>query len=102
MRQDGEMFINLLNKIRVGQIGQNTEYAIKSKFIDKDDISYPGDVLHIFAENAPVKRNNDNQLKHIPGELIIIPAKDEVPKNSKISDVREAQNQKMSETGGLA
>ena len=58
--------------------------------------------MRIFAENAPVKRHNDNRFKHIPGKLITIPAKDEVPKNSKISDVREAQNRKISETGGLA
>ena len=41
-------------------------------------------------------------MKHIPGKLITVPAKDEVPKNSKIFDVREAQNRKISETGGLA
>ena len=58
--------------------------------------------MHIFAENALVKRHNDNRLKHIPGKIIKIPAKDEVPKNSKISDVRKAQNRKVSETGGLA
>ena len=58
--------------------------------------------MHIFAKNAPVKRHNDNQLKHIPQQLITIPAKDEVPKNSKISDIRKAQNRKQSETGGLA
>ena len=40
-------------------------------------------------------------MKHIPGKLITIPAEDEVPKNSNISDVRGAQNQKMSETVGL-
>ena len=40
-------------------------------------------------------------LKHISGQLITIPAKDELPKHSKISDIREAQNQKQSETGGL-
>ena len=40
-------------------------------------------------------------MKHIPGKLTTIPAKDEIPKNSQISDVREAQNQKMSETVGL-
>ena len=34
-------------------------------------------------------------MKHIPGKLITVPAKDEVPKNSKIFDVREAQNQKI-------
>ena len=40
-------------------------------------------------------------MKQIPRQLIAIPAKDEVPKNSKISDIREAQNRKQSETGGL-
>ena len=101
MRQDDEILINLLYKIRVGQIDQNTEDVIKSRFIDKDYTSYSGNILDTFAENAPVKRHNDNRLKLIPGKLITIPAKDEVPKNSKNSDVREAQNRKMSETGGL-
>ena len=40
-------------------------------------------------------------MKQIPRQLITIPAEDEVPKNSKISDIREAQNRKQSETGGL-
>ena len=102
MRQDDEMFINLLNKRQLGQIDQTIEHAIKSRFTHKDNTSYPGNIFHIFAENGSVKRSNDNQLKHIPGKLITIPAKDEVPKNSKISNVMEAQNRKTSETGGLA
>ena len=77
---------------QIGQIDQNTEHDIKSRFIEKDDASYPSNVLHIFAENVPVKRHNENRLKNIPGKLITIPAKDEALKNSKISDVREAQN----------
>ena len=71
-------------------------------FFDKNDPWYPGNVLHNFAKNAPVKRHYDNQLKHIPGQLITIPAKDEVPKNSKISEINEAQNRKQSEKVGLA
>ena len=59
-RQDDEMFINLLNKIQVGQTYQNTEHVIKSRFIDKDNTSCPGNVLHIFPENAPVKRHKTN------------------------------------------
>ena len=102
MHQDDEVFVNMLNKIRVGEIDWNLEDVFKLHFIDKKDRCYPGNILHIFAENAPVKRHNDNQLRHIPGQLIIIPAKDEVPKNFKISDIREAQNRKQSETGGLA
>ena len=92
MRQDDEMFVNMLNKIRLVEIDQNVEDDIKLPFIDKNDPRYSCNILHIFAENAPVKRYNDNQLKHIPGDLITIPAKDEVPKNSKISDIREARN----------
>ena len=102
MHQDDEMFVNMLNKKRVGEIDQNIEDVIQSSLIDKNDPRYPGNILHTFAKNAPVQRHNNNQLKHIPGQLITIPAKDEVPKNSKISDIREAQNQKQSETGSLA
>ena len=35
-------------------------------------------------------------------QLITIPAKDEVPKISKMLEIREAQNRKQSVTGGLA
>ena len=70
MRQDVEIFVNMLNKIRVGEIDQNIEDVIKLRFIDKNDPCYPGKILHIFAENTPVKRNNHNQLRHIPGQLI--------------------------------
>ena len=90
MLQDDEIFVNKLNNIRVDEIDQNVEDVIKLRFIDKNDPCYPGNILHIFAENAPFKRHNDNQLKHIPGLLIKIPAKDEGPKNSKISDIRKA------------
>ena len=72
MRQDDKMSVNMLNKIRVGEIDQNVEDVIKLLFIDKNDPCYPGNILHIFAENAPVKRHNDNHLKHIPGQLITI------------------------------
>ena len=89
MRQDDKMFVDMLNKIRVGEIDQNAENVIKLRFIDKNDPCYPGNILHIFAENTPVKKHNDNQLKQIPGQLITIPAKDEVPKNSKISDIQK-------------
>ena len=93
-------FVNLLNKIRQVEIDWNVEH-IKSRFIDKNDPHYPGDVLHIFVENAPVTRHNSNQLKQVPGELVKIQAKDQLPKNSDISDAKQAQKRKQSETGGL-
>ena len=62
MRQDYEIFLNMLNKIRIDEIDQNID-----RFIGKNGLHYPGRILYIFAENAPVKRQNDNQLKDIPG-----------------------------------
>ena len=60
-------------KIRVGKIYENVEDVINLCFIDKNDPCYPGNILHIFSESAPVKRHNNNQLKYIPGHLITIP-----------------------------
>ena len=93
MRQD-HRFVNLLNKIRQVEIDWNVEH-IKSRFIDKNDPHYSGDVLHIFVENAPVTRHNSNQLKQVPGELVKIQAKDQLPKNSDISDAKQAQKRKQ-------
>ena len=96
MRQDDKVFIDMLNKGRVGEIDQNVEDVIKSRFIDKNDPRYSGNILYIFTENAPVGRHNNNQLKHIPTQLITMPVKGQVSKNSKISDIREEQNLRRS------
>lgn len=45
--------------------------------------------MDIFAESTLVKRHNENQLKQIPGRLINIPVKEELPKNRKVSDKRK-------------
>ena len=58
--------------------------------------------MHIFAENAPLIRHKNNQFKQIPGDLVKIQTKNQLPKNCNISDVKQAQKRKQSETGGLA
>ena len=63
MQQDDESFIIFRNKIRVDRKDQNLEQVIKSRFINKNDPTYPNNILHIFVENMPVKIYNDNQLK---------------------------------------
>ena len=47
MRRDDEMFVNMVNKIRVGEIDQNVEDVIKLRFINKNDPCYPGNILHM-------------------------------------------------------
>ena len=52
MRQSGySRFISLLNKIRKGEIDSNVEKTFISRFVNKDDLSYPP--MHIFAKNNP-------------------------------------------------
>ena len=63
---------------------------------------YSGDVLHIFIENPPVTRHNNNQLKQIQGELLKLPTKDQLPKKCNIPDAKQAQKQKQSEADDLA
>ena len=41
-------------------------------------------------------RHNNNQLKQIPGELLKIQAKDQLPKNCDNSDGKQAQKRKQS------
>ena len=45
---------------------------IQSRFIDSEDSNYPRQALHIFAENAPVSRQNHcmlNQFAGLPIEI---------------------------------
>ena len=55
MRQDDEIFVNMLNKIRVGKINLNIEDVIKLRFIDKNDLCYPGNILHILQKMPQLK-----------------------------------------------
>ena len=57
MRQQGEnvnMFVDLLNSVRVAELNDQDELLLKSRFISKDSPDYPIDALHLFAENKPV------------------------------------------------
>ena len=47
---------------------------IQSRFIDSEDSNYPRQALHIFAENAPVSRQNHSMLNQLAGLPIEIGA----------------------------
>ena len=52
VRQQGDMnFIQILNKVRVGNIDKDTEKMLKASRIDKDSKNFPYDKFYIFAEN---------------------------------------------------
>ena len=49
--QDDKLFIDLLNKVRVGNIDDDVEKLLKTTFIHKSNENYPKDALQMYAEN---------------------------------------------------
>ena len=75
------MFLELLDKIRVGTVDVSIDYILKSRFVQQSEKQYSYNALHIFAENDPANRYNESMLSALPDRLISIPAKDQIPKN---------------------
>ena len=104
VRQNDRLFIDLLNKVRVGKIDDDIEKLLKARFIHKSDENYPKNALHMYAENEPAMKRNDVVLKDLPGEFYAKEAGDKIPDNFKypLATVQAAQDQKQTNTGGLA
>ena len=102
VRQNDKVFIDFLNKVRDGNIDDDAEKLLKARFIS--DENYPKDALHMYAENEPAMERNEDVLNDLPGELYIVEADDKVPDNCKypLAMIEAAQNQKQTNTGGLA
>ena len=49
--QDDKLFIDLLNKVRVGNIDDDVEKLLKTTFIHESNENYPKDALQMYAEN---------------------------------------------------
>ena len=103
MRQRGDnSFIDLLNKVRVAKLDKECEMMLLSRFISKDDPSYPTNALHIFAENTPAFCHNNYMLSLNQNQFFSINAIDQYPKNVSQSAINNVLLKKQSETGGLA
>ena len=64
-QKDDTLFIDLLNKIRMGNIDicQCCEDILKSRPMQRENFKYPLHVMHILAENVVAKRHNNFMLK---------------------------------------
>ncbi|XP_066928370.1 uncharacterized protein [Clytia hemisphaerica] len=103
MRQRDDIdFVDLLNQVRSGELDEEKEELLKSRFITKDSPDYPANITHIYAENKPVDLYNLQMLEKLPTEKHLILAQDEVPKNLTRSDLNFIENAKARDTGGLA
>ena len=104
VKQNDKLFIDLLNKVGVGNIDDYVQNLLKARFICESDENYPKDALHMYAENEPAMKRNDTVLNDLPGQLYTIEANDKIPDNCKypLALIQAAQNQKQTNTGDLA
>ena len=98
-----EVFIDLLNKVPIGNIDDDVKKFFKARLRESDE-NYPKDALHMFAENDPAMKRNVAVPNELSGELYIIEANDKIPDNCKyqLALIQAPQNQKQTNTGGLS
>lgn len=54
------LFIDILIKVPICKVDDNSETMRKSRSGSNKQTDYPKQYLHVFAENAPVSIHNDN------------------------------------------
>ena len=77
------LFINLLKKVRVGNVDDDGENLLKARFIHESDENYPKAALYIYAKNESVMKRSEAVLNELPGELYRIEANDKIPDNCR-------------------
>ena len=103
MRQRGDWeLITLLINIRTGNIIENDEKILKSKFIEKSDHNYCNEAFRIWAENDPVEKHNKKMLDSLPGAEYMISAVDKMPGNISEAILEKIYSLSQMKTGGLA
>ena len=97
------MFIDLLNKVRVGNMEDDVENILKARFIHESDENSPKDALHMYAENELTINMSEAVLNDLPGEIYTINATDKISDNCyyPLALIQAAQNQKQTNTGGF-
>ena len=103
MRQRGDQeLITLLNNIITGNITENDEKILKSKFIEKSGHNYCNEAFHIWRENDPVEKHNKKMLDSLPGAEYMISAVDKMPDNISDAILEKIYSLSQMKTGGLA
>lgn len=104
VRRNDILFINLLNKVRVGNINHNVEKLLQVRFIHQPEENYPRYALDLYAENEPAMKMNKAVLNDLVGELYAIKANNKIPSSFKypVVLIHAAQNQKQANTKSWA
>ena len=83
---------------------ESVQNRLKAIFFIENDVNYPRNAIHIFAENNPTLSHKKEILMSLPGVLHKIEAIDAIPGECKYpkSIISSAQNRKQTDTGSLA
>ena len=73
-----------------------------SRIIDKCDVDYPWDALHIFAENSRALKHNMLMLNLISSKTYNVPAIDHIPSNTPHHEIVRIRNANQSQTCGFS
>ena len=91
MHQQGDStFTELLNRLRTDSLKDEDCRILSEREVNKSDESYPGEAMHIWAENKPVDAHNKGMLDSIDEELVSIIAHDLYPTNVSDLDINKA------------
>ena len=82
-RQKYKQFMDLLNKVRVGNINADVEKLLKARFIHESDETYAKYALYKNAEKDPAMKRNDAALNDLSTELYTIEVDDKIPDKCK-------------------
>ena len=102
VRQQGDnCFTGLLKKVREGNLRKEDFEILCERIVDKSNVNYPADAVHIWAENAPVDNHNRQMLEHINEPCVTLIAHDQYPANVAHSDINKALERGRSGNEGL-
>ena len=90
-----KVFVDLLNKVWVGNIDDDAENLLKARFIHGSDENYPKDALHSYAENKPAIKRNETILNELPGELYTIGARYPLVLTLRLLRIKGKQTQEV-------
>ena len=106
VRQNNELFINIFNQVRVGNINDDVEKYIKARFIHESDESHSKDALHThtYVENETAAKRNGAVLNDLSGDFYTINCYGKILGNYKcpLAAIQAAQFKKQTNTGSLA
>ena len=102
MRQQGDdVFTDILNRLRVGSLNGEDMKTLSARKVEKLDLNYPHNAMHIWAENAPVDDHNKQMIDLLSKPLVTLIADYHYPAKAPEHDINKALERGHCANGGL-